>query len=267
MAATYVKITRAQFEDWLFEICPVFERVEDTQGLYLCPLSPHVSVKVGSSIGRTSKVMERGAASCKMTLVSRHTERSLSNAPGSDDVSFRKCNRTKGWRDNWRDALKELFASFKSNRDHYNTLAERSWEQLAEEWIARIEGISNYAKFDILVDCREKLRNGAWLSAKQETAIWKFVNPRRKRKATKTTGTPAAPAKSLTNRDQTALLQALDRLETKARAAGHTWTVKFADGNVRNRVRSGKTPTPNQCKTLREKLSQYKIHVPATIAA
>jgi hypothetical protein len=270
MAATYVKITRLQFEDWLFDICPVFERDEKTQGIYLCPLSRHVSVKVSSSIGRTSKVMAAGDASCKMTLVSRHTGRSLRKAPGApDDANFRKCNRTKGWLLNWRTALKEMFASFKRNRDHYNLLAQQTQAEYAQEWVARIEGVRDYFNFNILVDCRNAVLDGKWLTPNQETAVWKFVNPRRKssKKPSKKTGTPRASTKGLTGREQLALSHALDRLEARAEGAKDEWTVKFASGNVRSRVRNGKSPTTRQTEILREKLRKYKIHVPQVIAA
>ena len=46
MAATYLKITRDEFEDWLYEICPVFERAEKTEGVYFCPMSPYVAVRI-----------------------------------------------------------------------------------------------------------------------------------------------------------------------------------------------------------------------------
>lgn len=277
MATTFRRITRKQFEDWLFTLCPVFDRVEGTKGIYLVPMSKYVAVKISSSIGTGSKVVEKGKGSCHMSFVVRDTGRQLRRPKDAKGVSYRMCHRTKGWEKNWGDALKLMFEGFKADRDAYTADAMRSQKDYAKEWKARIKSVDGWRRIDILADLHKKLVAGEWLSPRQESAIWKFVRPVAKKSTRKKTakkaakraasGTPMGAVKKLTSRDQQALLTALDKLEAEATTAKDKWTIDFASGSLRARVKAGKAPTKRQAETLRKKLARYKIYVPSSIAA
>jgi len=264
MVATYVKISRHQFENWLFDLCPVFERIDAPAGVYVCPLSPYVAIKISSSLERSNKT-DRDADACHMTLISRGTSQVLGNTPGSKHPGHCNCPRTKNWKDNWRGKLKSMFAAFKANREHYNALGKKT-QEYAQEWVARIEGIRNYTNFKILRDCRQHVLQGYSLTTSQEETIWKFAHPPRKVRAA-TVERVRVRTKALTIRDRNALVSALDKLEAAATTAKDSWTIKFASGFLRTRIQEGKIPTERQAKILREKLRQYNVYVPSVATA
>jgi len=271
MPATYVKITRAEFEDWLYALCPVFERAGQTEGVYLCPLSRDVGVKISTTLGRNDAVIQKNAGRCHMVLVRRDNGRDLHKPHNSSNSSFERCNRTQGWHETWAEALRSLFASFKGDRDHYNALAKQTHEEYAAEWRARIESIERWQTFDILADFHRYLgRPEMWLSGRQEAAVWKFLHPKRgggpkgAKKATKKRPSSTRKTSGTVDRE---LLEGLEALTKAAEKADDGWTVEFATGNLRSRVQAGRAPSPRQAEILREKFTNFKIAVPSSIAA
>lgn len=283
MASTFVKISRDEFEDWLYEICPVFERVEKTEGVYLCPVSDHVAVKVSSTIGRSGKVVDRGNGACRMSFVSRHNPRALPKPPKTSDPAYQILYRTKNWAKNWRRALEGFFASLRKHQAYYDTLAQQTQAEYAAEWTAKIESVKDYERFSILVDFREVLQKGEWLSYRQEATIWKFLNPRRRRGSTarkidvkgtiaaakKTSKKKRAPMRTLTSAEKQVILRAIDDLQVAAHKARpkDDWTIKFTSGDIRKRLHRMRAPTTRQAEVLREKLRKYKIRAPNGLAA
>lgn len=252
MAATYVNIGRQEFEDWLFELCPVFERVEDAQGVYLVPLSPYVAVKISATLSSSDRTTRRGHGRCRMRLVARHRGHDLRGPEKGTRVS----NRTKGWRRNWARHLRELIDVFKRHRDRYHEMASRSQEDYAAEWVARIESVPGWRDFDILVDLRRVLGTGMWLTSRQEAAVWKFLGP----KGSRGPG-PRTPQK-IDPKDADKIARALEQLVAEAEQAGDSWTATFAT-SVLKRVDGGRAPTTRQRSTMIEKFKKYGISVPA----
>jgi hypothetical protein len=252
MAATYVKITREEFEDWLFDLCPVFERVEDTEGIYLVPISPYVAIKISTTMRAKGTTTPRGDGRCRMRLISRHRGTSL-HGPESDVIT---ANRTKGWRENWRENLKSLSGLFKAHKKRYHELATRSQTEYASEWKTRIEGIKGWGTLTILADLHRVLGTGMWLTPRQEAAVWKFVRPVRGRSRSTTT-TPV-----INKADAEILACSLDHLAEEAKEISDEWTVKFAI-SVAARLRRGQAPTTAQHETIVKKLKKYGIAVPA----
>jgi hypothetical protein len=97
MAAT--PITRKQFEDWLYERCPVFEP-QDRRGWYLCPITNLVAIQVNM----------RGV----MKLVVRKSGRRLSL--GTTPRTHYVHRRTVNWRKNWAKSFDALLDVYKENR-------------------------------------------------------------------------------------------------------------------------------------------------------
>jgi hypothetical protein len=270
MAATYVKITRKELEDWLFELCPVFERDEDTEGLYTCPLSPHVAVKISTTLGQNDLVIRKDAGRCRMSLVRRDNGKELRKPQTSSNASFDRCNRTTGWRDNWADALRGMFASFKGDREHYNRLGSQTQAEYAAEWRERIETVQKWESFDILRDFHEHLGRGRWLTGKQEAAAWKFIRPSRgggKKRAKKGAKKTASARRKTSGTVDQQLLDALSALQTAAARAGDSWTHDFAAGNAWSRVQAGRALSDRQAEILREKFTKYGVKMPSAVAA
>ena len=268
MAATYLKITRDEFEDWLYEICPVFERAEKTEGVYFCPMSPYVAVRISTTLGQNDTVIRKDYGRCRMWFVRRDNRKGLRKPRSSSNPDFEQCNRTQGWRVNWTDALCSLFASFKGDRDHYNDLGKQTQKEYAVEWRVRIESVKDWEKFKILKDLHDSLGSPHWLSGKQEMAVWGFVRPRRGRggvkKATKKRSSTTRKTSGTVDRP---LLDALDALVSAAEKADDDWTVRFVTGNVRSRVEAGRDLSSAQAAVLRKKFTKFKITVPLALAA
>lgn len=267
MSATYVKITRQEFEDWLYELCPVFERDEETEGLYRCPVSPYVAVKISTTLGRNDAVIRKNQGRCRMSMVRRDSGKELRKPQASSNPSYDRCNRTTGWRDNWADALRGLFASFKGDRDHYNRLGKQTQEEYAAEWRERIESVGDWQQKAILKDLHGLLGRGVWMSGKQEAAVWKFLRPRRGGGSKKTSKRTSSARRKTSGTVDKQLLDGLEALAGAAEKAKDDWTVEFATGNVLSRVQAGRAPSTRQAEILREKFTFYKIAVPSAVAA
>ena len=111
MARTKVAISRKAFEDWLFELCPVFtfQSRWGNEGVFVCPLSDSVAIVVTM----------RG----HMKLATRKTGRLLKLSSG---VETRRHNHaTKRWKENWAYSFHVLFNRYKENRDELNRKAKR----------------------------------------------------------------------------------------------------------------------------------------------
>lgn len=267
MPATYVKITRQEFEDWLYALCPVFERDEETEGLYRCPVSPYVAVKISTTLGRNDAVIRKNQGRCRMSMVRRDNGKELRKPQTSSNPSYDRCNRTVGWRDNWADALRGLFASFKGDRDHYNKLGRQTQAEYAAEWRERIEGVKDWQDVGILKDLHELVGRGIWMTGKQEAAVWKFLRPRRGGVSKKKTSKRASASRRTSGTVDKELLDALVALQEAARKAKDDWTVDFATGNLLSRAQAGRSPSTRQAEILREKFTFYKIAVPSAVAA
>jgi hypothetical protein len=252
MAAKYVKITRQEFEDWLFELYPVFERVEETAGAYLVPLSACVAIQVSTTMSSKDRNTSKGEGRCRMKFVNRHGRRSLQHA----DHDRRNANRTQGWRDTWRDNLQTMIALYKRHREKYTELALRPQPEYAKEWVERIEGIGEWEQFNILVDLRKKVQDGAWLTPAQEAAVWKFVRPAPRRKSVQRPKTKAL------SKEQRRLLVGVERLEVVAQEADDDWLLKFCDSLIK-RLKLARDLTTRQRETLDKKLKTFNVKIPA----
>lgn len=259
MAAKYVTITRQQFEDWLFEQCPVFERVEDTAGVYLVPVSSCVAIQISTTLSSSDRNTGKGEGRCRMKFVNRHGRRTL-----HVKHDRRNCNRTQGWRENWRESLQEMVALFKKHRERYTELALMSQPEYAAEWTERIEAVEGWEGIGILSDLHRKLGEGIWLTPKQERAVWKFVRPSPRRGGSRGARTKAKKAASSPmTEEQRCLLVAVKRLEVEAQEADDDWLLGFCD-SLGRRLRSGRDLTKRQREILDEKLKRFTVKIPRT---
>lgn len=265
MAATYVKITRQEFEDWLYALCPVFERDEKTEGIYLWPLSRYVAIKLSTTLGQTDAVIAKNQGRCRIVFVRRENGKPLAKPHNSSNASFQQCNRTQGWQDNWSEALRGMIASFKGDREHYNRLGKQTQEEYAAEWLALIESVKGWAEWEILRDFRDTLKAGYWLTGRQEGAVWKFLRPGAgKKKGGKKSASATRKTSGTVDRE---LLEALMATAKAAELANDGWTVDFVTGNLRSRVQAGRVLSQKQAAVLREKFTKYGIAVPSAVAA
>jgi len=256
MAAKYVTITRQELEDWLFELCPIFERAEDTAGIYLVPVSSCVSVQVSTTLSSADRNTSRGHGRCRMQFVTRYGRRPLRHARHDR----RNLNRTQGWPENWRDSLKTMLDLFKQHREKYTELALRPQPEYAEEWIDRIEGVGGWKRFDILVDLRRNLQDGAWLTPAQERAVWEFVRPAASKGPRRSKAKARSRAK-LTG-EQRRLLVAVERLEVVGQEADDDWLLEFCESLIR-RLKGGRALTTRQRETLDGKLKTFNVKIPS----
>jgi len=110
MARTRVAISRGKFEDWLFELCPVFEfRAHWGESAFVCPLSNHVAIVLNM----------RG----HMKLASRKTGRLLRLDSG--EATRRYNHATKNWEENWAYSFNVLLERHRDNRNELNRRAKR----------------------------------------------------------------------------------------------------------------------------------------------
>lgn len=122
MPATYTKISREEFEDWLRSLPPIvtgWERNPSLAGIYYAGFSPKVGVKISSSIGRSDDVMGRGEASIDLVLVSMLTKNTLNRKASAQS----RYHRTQNWRDNLKKGILHWYEVYRSGQDFYDLIA------------------------------------------------------------------------------------------------------------------------------------------------
>lgn len=185
MAATYVPITREEFESWLSEIWGAgnWNIRAGSVGVYRLKLGPKVSLEVSSSIGRADTNMGVGEGAIHVAMVGRVSGRVLNKkATGKSRI-----NRTKGWKGNLLAALKALEAAYKASPMFYEAIADP--ESYKDEMLGRIASIPGSDSSEFWKSLRDFVASGRVLSDKQ-AAILMRETPSYKHTASSRTSTP-----------------------------------------------------------------------------
>ena len=237
MAATYVQIQRVEFENWLFQHCPVFERVENKQGVYRIPVSDDVALYISTSIGRADEAVAKGRGACHMKLQGRHNDRCLNRK----DLGQTRFNRTTGWKTNWAAGMERLFDAYEKHSDFYDRLGRQTQVEYGREVQARIEAVTGWTARGILRSFHDQVGvGGRWLSTKQEDVLADLE------------------AQSATISVDSKLLSASKALLQSAVTRNDTWLCGFL-GSCIKKLEIGRDLTGRQDKVLRENLNRYQI--------
>lgn len=188
MAATYVPITRDEFEAWLTEVWGAgnWNLRAGSAGVYRLKLGRKVSIQVSSSIGSADTNMSVGEGAIHVAMVGRVTGRTLNKKA----VGKSRINRTKGWKGNLLAAVKAVEAEYNLRPNFYDAIADP--EAYRSETLERIESVPGGAQSDFWRSLHDWVSSGKVLSDKQAEALM------RQTKDFKPSGKPAAsrPASS-----------------------------------------------------------------------
>lgn len=251
-AATYVDISRDDFEDWLSTQGRKWSLKPGTAGVYQLHLSDSVAVEINSTLGRAGQNMGRANASMSMKLVSTVTGQTL-NRKAQGQKYF---TRTQNWRANLAKGVERMKAAYKKASSFYEAIAEvENRERYKEDVLAAIESISDWNANDMLADFHAKVQSGGILTKKQRAAI--------ERASREPVSAPVAPApapvtEALTEKQQE-FLERLRRLYRQARKAGDDWTMGFARDIGEKLKAGGYTLTSRQREMILRKLREYQV--------
>lgn len=122
-AATYVSITREEFEDWLNSVKRVLHtpwvRVQGKAGVYIIKFSDNVGLRVSSSIGRKDEGMRSGKAAIHFALVSMVDDRVINKKA----LGQSRFNRTTNWRENLLKGVRTMKAAYNKAQNFYEEIA------------------------------------------------------------------------------------------------------------------------------------------------
>ncbi len=232
MAATYVEISREDFEQWLHSLGKPWTREPGKAGIYFVHLSDRVGVKISSSIGSAGSAMERAAASIDLVLVSLVTGKTL-NRRGAEQSRY---HRTQGWRDNLRRGVQHWASVYEEAREFYDRIAPIADRQkYKDEHIRVIDHVPGHEQDDVLARIRKRLVEGGVLSDPEEAVI--------------------KVAQGL-SADQVKFLGRLDQLRQKA-ANDHQTAILVAQ--VRQQVWSGHPLSDEVKRHLAQALQRYQV--------
>lgn len=167
MAATYVPITRDEFEAWLTEVWGAknWNIRAGSVGVYRLKLGPKVSLEVSSSIGRADTNMGVGEAAIHVAMVGRVSGRTLNKkATGKSRI-----NRTKGWKANLLAALEALKAAYNESPAFYEAISDPA--AYKDETLARIDSIPDSGNDVFWSSLRNQVEAGRVLSDKQTQVL------------------------------------------------------------------------------------------------
>lgn len=168
MAATYIEITRAEFEDWLSTLSHKWSRDHHTAGIYYVHLSDRVAVKISSSIGKNDSAMGRAAASIEIVLASRVTGKTL-NRKGGEQSRY---HRTKNWRSNLAGGISHWEQVYKGAQEFYERIAPvGDREKYKSDRLKILDRVGANAQDDILMQIRTRLVQGGVLPEREEAVL------------------------------------------------------------------------------------------------
>lgn len=246
-AATYVDISREDFEDWLSTQGRNWSLKSGTAGIYQLHLSKAVAVEISSTLGRAGQNMGKANASMSMKLVSTVTGQTLNKkAQGQNYFT-----RTQNWRINLAKGVDRMKGAYKNASSFYEAIAEvEDRARYQKEVLASIEAIENWNGSTMLADLHSKVRSGGILTKNQRAAIDRASSETVKAEPV------GPPALSKTQED---FLARMRRLYHAAMRDGDDWTMKFTR-DLGEKLKSGTYKlTPRQKEILLEKLRRYGV--------
>ena len=210
--ATYVQITRDEFEDWLNSLKYKWSRVSGKEGVYVVHLSNVVGVKISSSMTGRDDVMERGRAAIHMAMASLINGRVI-NKKAQGQSHFK---RTTNWRKSLLNGIDRFEDVYKKAKDFYDRIATvDDPREYQSDMLKRIEAIPGWEDDEILSSFHEQVKKGRVLSEKQEGLL------ERKEKG----GGSKAPEKDEGPDEE--FLEKMRKLYLIAKREGDDWLVDF----------------------------------------
>jgi hypothetical protein len=180
MAATYVQISREEFEDYLTStIVPIlrksWSRKGTTAGVYVFPLSDFASLEISSSIGTRDEAMGVGNAAIHVRLKSADGRLTL-NGKGEQDSKSR-VNRTSGWRDSLTKLVRQYVSTYQKSPRFYDTISKYGkFDNYLEHWKDQIRGVNGWENSEFLGNLMGQLSSKKMLSEAQEAAVVKSIS-------------------------------------------------------------------------------------------
>jgi hypothetical protein len=234
--ATYVPISREDFEQWLDSLGHKWRRAPGKEGVYLVELSPDVGVHVSSSVGSQDMAMGRARGAMYMRLVSLKNGRTLNKK----DVGQSKFYRTEGWRETLRKAFDRLKQAYMKAKAFYDKLATVDPDSYKADTLALIEEVPGWESDALLRDFHDRVDKGGILSTKQEQLIHD------------------AKAKAKRGEADAGLLDRMRQLWSAAKHRGDQWTMDFVK-SLGDQIKARRTLSDRQRTILTEKFTQYRI--------
>ncbi len=232
MPATYVEISRDEFEEWLNTLGKRWSRDTRTAGIYYVHLSDRVGVKISSSIGSRDSAMGRANASIDIVLASLITHRTLNRVGGEQS----RYHRTQKWRDNLRRGVLHFEQVYSAARDFYEKIAPiADREKYKTERLQILSRIPDVSDDDVLAHIHKRLVQGGVLDDPQEAVLRVAAN---------------------LNDDQVKFLGRLEKLRQRAMRDPQT----LGDiTSTRRTIWTGRTLAPDLRKRLHEALQKYGV--------
>lgn len=208
MAATYVQLTREEFEQWLGTLGHPWHLKSGKVGIYVVKLSQNVAIDVSSSMTGRDDVVNRAQASMGVKLVSLVTGQTLNKK--AQEQSHVK--RTTNWRDNLRKVFDRMLDAYRKAESFYEALAEiEDRDQYKADVLMKIEAIPEWGANQFLADLHTRVTGGSILTRRQMDALSRAAEPK---------PPPAPPADGLAR---------LRALWAVARREGDTAAMKAAE--------------------------------------
>jgi hypothetical protein len=168
MAATYVQITRDEFEEWLNSAPWSWKKKSGTAGVYVLRLSDYVGVLINSTVGSQDAAMNRGKASGSMRLISLEHGHTLNKkAMGQSHFA-----RTMNWRQNWKKGVQRIVDAYENSPSFYDAFAGvADRRQYQAEMKALIEAVPNWQSVEMLSSFHKRVSDGGILTLRQRDAL------------------------------------------------------------------------------------------------
>jgi hypothetical protein len=260
-----IPILRTDFEAWLLELCPVYEVVMEDR--YCVPLSKEIGLEITTPLSDDGAPPVGKDTRCRMMFVLRRDYSKMNPQRFPKMVA----TRSPTWQQEWAKQFDVAYRQFlQDETDLHRRLQDP--EEYRKEWIAKIENVGAWRKFEILADLHDQLSFGEWLSTKQENAILKFqpkkkLAPPNKPKAAQGTASKTAPPSPppAPLPISPTLIAAVERLHVAAVAKGDTWIIDFTKG-ITKRLKDGRPLTPRQDMVLQKNLTKYGLSLATAVA-
>lgn len=244
--ASYVRLTREEFEDWLRGLGYRWKLKPSTVGVYLVPMSDTVAVEISSSMTGKDDVMGRAQASMGCRLVSLTTGFTLNKK--AQEQSHVK--RTINWRDNLKKVFQRMVDAYEKSSAFYDALAEiRDRDVYKQDWVERIEAVPGWQSNSFLSDMHARLIDNGIMTLRQQEAV------------ERATGRPqavAGPAPS--SGVDVGLLARVRALYVVAKRRGNSWAMDFAK-STGELVKAGRNLSARQKDMLERLLREHQHEV------
>jgi hypothetical protein len=251
--ATYVQLTREEFEEWL-DSTPYrgkWTLKSGTVGVYSLELSKNVGIEVSSSISGREEVMDRARASIQCRLVSLVTGQTLNKkAQGQSHVK-----RTSGWRQSLKKVIQRIEDAYFKSEGFYERIAViEDRKAYQRDWLDRIESQEDWASDSAVKDFHDRIEKGAILSERQEEYLSSLLEK-----------VEEEVEERIEQEEETAqynedFLEALRNLYRAARKARDNWLMEFVE-SVGKQYKTRGSLSDKQMAVLERNAEKYRVRL------